>query len=202
MTDKPVEIAESGQPLTNPTLPSLPLRTAALSNRKPTRFDFRPEPADRAAIAAALGLLKLPDFRFRGALTPVGRYDFDLEAELTANAVQPCSVTLAPVPCTLSETVHRRFVADYIVPEAEEIEMVDDETEALPEVIDIAALASEALALALPLYPRAAGAELGEAVFAAPGTAPLVDEALKPFAGLAALAAQMKKTESGSSSDS
>lgn len=186
---------------TNLQLPSLPFRSAALSSRKPTRFDYKPEAADRAAIAAALGLLDLPSFRFHGALTPVGRHDFDLVADLTAKAVQPCSVTLAPVPCTLAEAVHRRFAADFTAPETEEAEMVDDEVEPLPEVIDIAALAAEALALALPLYPRAPGAELGSAVFAGPGVAPLGDAELKPFAGLAGLAEKMKKADSGPSSE-
>ena len=51
---------------------------------------------------------------------------------------------------------------------------------------------SVALALALPLYPRAPGAELGQAVFAEPGTAPLKDEDLRPFAGLAGLKAKLE----------
>jgi uncharacterized metal-binding protein YceD (DUF177 family) len=62
-------------------------------------------------------------------------------------------------------------------------------------VIDVAALGIEALALALPLYPRAPGAAFGEAVFAAPGVAPLTSESLRPFAGLASLAEKLKKPE-------
>jgi len=46
---------------------------------------------------------------------------------------------------------------------------------------------AEALALALPLYPRAPDADLGEAVFTTPGQAPMTHEAAKPFAGLADL---------------
>ena len=65
----------------------------------------------------------------------------------------------------------------------------------MPESIDVAAIGIEALALALPLYPRARGAEFAEAVFAAPGVAPLKSEDLKPFAGLAALADKLKKPE-------
>ena len=55
-------------------------------------------------------------------------------------------------------------------------------------MIDLAEVAAEALALALPLYPRAPGAELGTLVAAPDGVAPLSDADLKPFAGLAALA--------------
>jgi uncharacterized metal-binding protein YceD (DUF177 family) len=63
----------------------------------------------------------------------------------------------------------------------------DDSTEPLPEIIDLTEVLREALALALPLYPRAPGAELGEAVFAAPGAAPIRDADLRPFAALASL---------------
>lgn len=182
-------------------LPSLPLRSAQLSARKPTRFAFRPDADGRRAIADALGLIDLAFLSFEGELRPSGRSDFVLEAQLSAKAVQPCSITLAPVPARIDEKVRRRFEADYHPPEAEEAEMVDDETEALPDVIDLAAIAAEALALALPLYPRAAGVELGEAVFAAPGATPLAEPDLKPFAGLAGLAERLNKPDSGSSSE-
>ena len=36
-------------------------------------------------------------------------------------------------------------------------------------------------------FPRADGAELGRRTFAAPGVAPMTDEASRPFAGLAVL---------------
>ena len=52
-----------------------------------------------------------------------------------------------------------------------------------------------ALALALPLYPRAAGVELGEAVFTEPGLAPLREGDLKPFAALAGLVLKAKDSD-------
>lgn len=109
-------------------------------------------------------------------------------AHLTAKVVQPCSVTLEPVPATLEEDVVRHFIADWTEPDAEEIEMSEDDTsEPLPEVIDLGDVAMEALSLALPLYPRAAGAELGQVSVAPPGAEPIREDDLKPFAGLAAL---------------
>lgn len=182
-------------------MPSHPLRTQALSNRKPTRFDLAPDAAGRAAIAAVLGLLELPALRFKGELRPVGRQDFELVAEIEAAAVQPCSLTLAPVPCQIREAVHRRFVAEMATPEGDDVEMADPDTDPLPEVIDLAAIAAEALALALPLYPRAPGAALGEAIFAPPGVAPIKSEDLKPFAGLSALAEKLKTPDSDPSSE-
>lgn len=173
-----------------PDLPSLhdPLRTGSLSSRKPTRFDLKPDAADRRALADALGLLDLPEFRFRGEIRPSGRSDFRLEGDLTALAIQPCAITLAPVRTPVAEAVQRSYIADWTEPEGDEVEMPEDDTqEPLPEVIDLTLVAVEALELALPLYPRAEGAELGEAVFADLDTAPLRDSDLKPFASLAAL---------------
>lgn len=181
--------------------PTMQLRSRELSARKPTRFAFRPTAEERRVIADSLGLIDLPKFGFSGEITPRGRADFVLSADLWADVVQPCSVTLAPVPAHLEERVRRQYEADFHAPETEEAEMVDDEAEPLPEVLDIAAIAAEALALALPLYPRATGAELGEAVFADQGVAPLAAADLKPFAGLAGLAEKLKNRDSGSSSE-
>jgi uncharacterized metal-binding protein YceD (DUF177 family) len=173
-------------------LPSQPYRVAALPTRKPMRFTFAPDAAGRAALAAELGLLDLPELQLVGEIRAAGRSDYTLEAMLTARVVQPCSITLAPVPARLSEAVRRSYVRDYTLPDADEVELDDDSTDPLPEVIDVADVAREALALALPLYPRAPGAELGQAVYAEPGTAPLKDEDLRPFAGLAALKAKLQ----------
>ncbi len=109
--------------------------------------------------------------------------------------MQSCVVTLAPVPARIAEDVRRTFIEDMALPEGDEIEISEDDSlEPLPEVIDLIDVAREALALALPPYPRAPGAELGEAVFAAPGTVPLRDADLKPFAALAALARKGPET--------
>lgn len=188
--EQPPETAPAPAPYSHP------LRVASLATRKPTRFKLIPNAAERAALAATLDLLDLPKVAFIGELRPTGSRDFILEADLQADVVQPCSITLAPVPASVSEKVNRRYMANWIAPEGDEIEMPeDDSVEALPEVIDLGDVLTEALALSLPLYPRAPGAELGEAVFAEPGVEPLKDEALKPFAGLAALKAKLTGSE-------
>ena len=195
MPDKPAPAP--AEPATDAPLRH-PLRSASLSSRKPTRFDLRPDAATRAAVAAGLGLLDLPALRFRGEIRPTGRSDFVLEGELIAAIVQPCSVTLAPVPASIAEPVRRLYLADWQEPEGDEVEMPEDDSqEPLPEVIDPGAVALEALELCLPLYPRAPGVALGEASFAPPGAAPLRDEDLKPFAGLAALRDRLTPSEGG-----
>ncbi len=170
---------------------SHPLRVADLAARKPTRFDLAPDAAARGAMAADLGLSGLEKLNMRGELRPQGRGDWVLEATFGATVTQPCIVTLAPVVTRIEERVLRRYIADMPEPEGEEIEMPeDDSAEPLPAVIDLGAVLTEALALALPLYPRADGAELGTVSQAAPGAEPITDEATRPFAGLAEL---MKK---------
>ncbi|WP_413873635.1 YceD family protein [Albidovulum sp.] len=167
---------------------SHPFRVAALPARKATRFDLRPGDTALAAIAGALGLLGLGALNFRGELRPAGRRDWLLEADLEATVTQACIVTLAPVTSRVTERVIRRYVADLPEPEAEEVEMADETVELLPGVIDAGAVMVEALALALPPYPRAEGAEFAAAEARPEGASPLDDEeTTRPFAGLADL---------------
>lgn len=174
-------------------LPSLPFKVAAIAGRTSTHVRLRLSAAERKAVADALGLLDLPQIEFDGDIRPAGKRDLVLTGKLVAQVVQPCSVTLDPVTTAISETVQRRYLADYVDPDADEIEIPEDDSqEALPEVIDAAAVAIEALALALPMYPRAPGVELGEAVFTEPGKAALREGDLKPFAALAGLVLKAK----------
>ena len=169
-------------------LPSLTFRVISIAGRSATHFKFAPDAAARKTIAASLDLIDLPQMLFDGDIRPSGKRDMVLTGKLTALAVQPCSVTLDPVKTRIEETVLRRYLADFEMPQGEEVEIPEDDSiEALGEMIDAAAVAIEALALALPLYPRAAGVELGEVVVAPPDVEPLRDADLKPFAGLAKL---------------
>lgn len=167
---------------------SHPFRVADLAARKPTRFALEPDAAARGRIAADLGLLDLPQLALRGELRPQGRHDWLLSAELTATVVQPCVVTLAPVSTAIREEVVRRYLADLPEPEGEETEMPEDDTaEPLPAVIDAGAVLTEALALALPLYPRATEAEEVAVQVTEVGKTPMTDDDARPFANLADL---------------
>ena len=48
-------------------------RTGGLSPRKPTRFSYRPDAGERAAIAADLGLIALYALDLTGEIRPAGR---------------------------------------------------------------------------------------------------------------------------------
>lgn len=168
--------------------PALVFATRSLSNRKPTRFNWKPNSKERAYLARALDLQAVNSMSFTGELRPFGKQDFELKAELVADVTQSCVITLAPVPAQISEPVERRYVLGWQEPEADEFEIsAEDISEPLPDTIDLRDIAREALSLALPPYPRAQNAELGEAVFAEPGTEAMKDDDLRPFAALASL---------------
>ena len=155
------------------------------------RLDASPE--IRHEMAETLGLDALRKLRLTATLVPEGQADWRLEARLGATVVQPCVVTLAPVTTRIDTDVTRRYIADYVQPAASEAEMPEDDTaEPLPARLDLWAVAREALALALPDYPRAEGAELGDRNFTAPGIAPMTDDDAKPLAKLAALRDRLK----------
>lgn len=168
-------------------------RTGGLSQRKPTRFHWTPDAAQRAELARELELLALHRLEFTGQIDPAGRDEIRLHGTLTAAVDQACIVTLSPVTTEINEAVTRRYVADLPAPQGEEVEMPEDDgLESMPEVLDIVEIASETLMLALPLYPRASGAEFGEKLVAPAGAEPVHEVRDKPFAGLASLADRLK----------
>lgn len=170
-----------------------PLPALGAKARRERAFDLAPDAAARDRIVAHLGLIGLPALRFAGRILPQGRADLLLEGRLTAQAVQPCSVTLAPVAAGIDEPVRRLYLAEMPEPEGAEVEIPGDtDAEPLGPAVDPAAVAVEALALALPLYPRAPGADAVPLAAAPPGAEPLTDAPPKPFAGLAGLRDRLK----------
>jgi uncharacterized metal-binding protein YceD (DUF177 family) len=167
-----------------------PSHIIRLSDAKSSGHDFeiQPEKQELADIAGTLDLVDLRKVRFVGKLRPDGARDWRLDATLGATVVQPCRVTLAPVTTRIDEPVTRRYVADVDEVEVGEAEMPDDDSvEALPVSLDLNIVMREALALALPAFPRADDAALETSVFSEPGTKPMSDDDAKPFAGLAKL---------------
>jgi uncharacterized metal-binding protein YceD (DUF177 family) len=173
--------------MTDASLPRAAFPASQLLARKRTHVRLAPDARGRAAIAGVLGLIELPELTFEGTIEPEGQGDLRLEGALVARAVQACVITLAPVPAQIRAHVLRRYLADWPEPETEESEIPEDVAiEPLPRVIDVAAVAIEELALALPDFPRAPGAVLDPA-YAAEDPADDAPETAKPLAGLAAL---------------
>lgn len=177
-------------------IPTSHLRLADLATRKPTPFELTPTAPERAAIAADLGIVGIKKLRFTGTLVPQGRKDWTLNAVLGATVVQSCVVTLDPVTTRIDEPLTRLYTSEMPEIDASEIEMpVDDIVEALPETLDLVQVLIEALALALPPYPRAPDADLTDAVFTEAGKTPMTNDDAKPFAGLGALRESLEKKQ-------
>lgn len=170
------------------------LRVSGLAQNVATSFEILPDATTMAFLANELELSGLRKLRFLGQIKAHGTTDWELTGKLGATVTQPCAVTLVPVTTRIDVPVRRLFLRDYEEIEAPEAEMPeDDETERLGAWIDPEAVMIESLSLAIPDFPRAEGAELGEVVLTEPGVAPLTDEAAKPFAGLADLKSQMSR---------
>lgn len=177
-------------------LPQLLIRLSDLRNRAGSTLTLEPNAAECAAIAAELGIPAVRKLRFSGALSPIGRRDWRFEGQLGATVVQDCVVTLDPVTTRIDEPVLRTYLAELPDPEPGEVEMPqDDSVEPLPTVLDLGQVMIEALALALPIYPRAPGVAPLDLTVTEPGKTPLSADAVKPFAGLAGLRDALSKGE-------
>ena len=173
---------------------AMPLRVARLSRSAPTPFELRPELDVLRLLAGLLDVSHLRKLSFAGQIAAMPGGGWELTAHLGATLVQPCGVTLVPVTTRIDEPVARRFLPDYApLPDAEAEMPEDVDAEPLGPVIDPAAVMVEALALAVPAFPRAPGADLGEALFAAPGVQPMTDADAHPMAGLARLRDRLKR---------
>lgn len=155
------------------------LRVSHLNPRSPTAFSIRPDADTRDAIAQELGISALPALRLEGDIRPDGGNAWRLTATLDARVIQPCVVTLKPVKTNLSEQVQRIYSPHVATPEGDEIEMPDEALEPLGQFIDLSAVMIEELALALPEYPRAEGADLS-----LPPVEDTQPDTRRPFEGL------------------
>jgi len=177
-------------------LPTQSIRFAELPNRKRTQFNIQPDAAGRKALAEALDVLAVRKFVFQGAVVPVGKRDWRIEASLGATVSQACVVTLDPVTTRIDDLVERTFIAALPFPVETEIEVPeDDTTEPMPDTLDLVDVALEALALALPTYPRKDGITSEVIAVTEPGKKVMTDEDARPFAGLAALRAGLAKND-------
>ena len=123
-----------------------------------------PDAAERARMAAWLGVLELPRFNAAIRLARKGDDVYRYEAEFTAEIVQACVVTLEPVRSRHAGAVTRRYRVLAKAPRrpqrAVDIDISDDEE--APEVLsgsllDVVAPVLEELSLILDPYPRAPG---------------------------------------------
>ena len=167
-----------------------PMATARLNREAETPFRIAAEPDELVELARYLDVDRIDRLSMAGFISPAEDGGWRVRGRLVAKLEQPCVVSLAPIPTRHDAEIERLYMpADRLAPEVEVLVSHDerDAPDPFTDSIDPAELAVESLALMIDPFPRADGAELGRRTFAAPGVAPMTDEASRPFAGLAVL---------------
>jgi len=165
------------------------LKVSKLNNTVDYEFEEVPSENETTAMAALFDVVSIRKMRFSGRISPFEDAGWLLEGKLGATVSQNCVVTLERVRTRLELDV-RRIFTPMAAPDENEITLDashNDELEPLGKEIDLGLVAMEALALAIPEYPRIEGAELADGSFSPPDSADMAEEAPKAFAGLAAL---------------
>lgn len=158
------------------------------SVRERILFSLEPDADARAGLAQTLGIRGLRKLKLEGHLAPDGAQDLKLDARLGATVQQDCVATGNPVTIRIDEQVTRLYVHDLPVPEGDEVEMpADENADPLPTTLNLEEVLAEALALALPPWPRAKGVDPVSVSVSAPGNSPMTDEEARPFAALKSL---------------
>jgi uncharacterized metal-binding protein YceD (DUF177 family) len=137
----------------------------------------------REAIAKLAGLAALSRLDASFDVAHHGRSGLRVVGHVSATIGQTCVVTLEPIENEIDEPVDVVFAPAALPVHGadDEVEVpLDDEPEPLVDgSVDLGAIATELLMLAIDPYPRKP-----DAVFEAPGPG---DDAARPFAALAAL---------------
>jgi uncharacterized metal-binding protein YceD (DUF177 family) len=170
--------------------------TAALPFSRPIKVETLPRdgleqaieaaPAERAALAEANGLVDISELKATFLVKRAGkgaRVVGTLHAEIT----QTCVVSLEPFPATIDEPVDMRFAppparerpSGQGEPVVIDLDGDDPPDPIVDGKIDLGAIATEFLALALDPYPRKPGVE-----FSPPPEEAALDT---PFVALAAI---------------
>jgi uncharacterized metal-binding protein YceD (DUF177 family) len=147
-------------------------------------LDLEADAPTRAAVAAAAAVNEVPRLAASFDLARHGREGMHVVGTVFAQVVQTCVVTLDPVENEIEEAIDIVFVAPTALgPAAHEVnlgaEAVEPPETLIDGVVDLGAVATEFLMLAIDPYPRKPGA-----VFEPPQNP---DAGSHPFAALAAL---------------
>jgi uncharacterized metal-binding protein YceD (DUF177 family) len=146
------------------------------------RFELTADETTRDAVAAVAGLRSLPRLQAAFDVVRRGRDGLHVVGTVSARVGQNCVITLEPIEDDIETSVDLVFLP----PREQAAEESADAPEPLLEgSVDLGAVATEFLVLAVDPYPRKPGA-----IFHAPETA---DAGGHPFAALAAL----KKVQGG-----
>jgi uncharacterized metal-binding protein YceD (DUF177 family) len=147
------------------------------------RFELTADAQARAAVAKLAGVRDISRLEAVFEVGPYKQGGLRVQGDVSATVGQMCVVTLDPIENEIQEVVDLVLLPEAPAPAANatEVEVGDDDP---PEplvggTIDLGAIATEFVVLAIDPHPRKPGA-----VFEAPAAG---DAAAKPFAALAAL---------------
>lgn len=154
------------------------------------KIDLSPTADELGAIAKRLDLVSLDVLSGNISIRPEMGREVSAQGKITAEFVQNCVVSGDPVVQTITFDLVRRYSED-----ASEFNDLDDDDDIIGDpmdegpdpieggVLDVGEAAVEELALQIPAYPRAPGAEFNDILD------DIKDDELKPnpFAKLAAL---------------
>jgi len=165
----------------------LPLM-ASVASIPPGGKHYRIEPTEdeRAAIAAALGIVAVSALKAELYVRPAGAEAFSVRGALNATVVQTDVVTLDPVAQTVSEEIDLTLLPASDSPPRRRMEEAEAEIEVENADfyrgghIDLGSIVVEHLALGLDPYPRSPGVEF-------PGHIEAAEAPSSPFAALAKL---------------
>ncbi len=190
------QVKETAKPWPSP-IPKRPQETvlprrAACRSRAPTSFSLRPEVRERDALAHELGINGPRKLSFEGQIAPLGKRGW----RLSAHAGRDGRAALRRHARARRHADRRGDPAPLSYRPNRSASRKKAPRSRCPRTTRPSRWATSSRRVRrwpsrwpspCPLYPRADGAELGEAVFAEDGAEPLSDEDVKPFAGLAAL---------------
>jgi uncharacterized metal-binding protein YceD (DUF177 family) len=151
-------------------------------------FELVPDAATRAALARHVGLLALPVLRARLKVIPAGKGGVLVEGDLEASVRQTCVVSLEAFDAELREIITVRFAPKANAAPGLVVELGDEDPPdpLVDGALDLAAVVTEFLALAIDPYPRKPGA-----IFVPP--AETKDPSASPFAALGKLKGSQSK---------
>ncbi|HZV56938.1 MAG TPA: DUF177 domain-containing protein [Sphingobium sp.] len=139
---------------------SRPLRLNEVGDGTRERM-IEAESDERAALARRFGLLALDRLTARLHVVPE-ETSWLVRGTLSADLAQACVATGDSVPAHVEAPFVVRFVRDLDTPEAEEIELSDEDCDLMAlegERIDLGETVAQSLALNLDPYPRAPDAD-------------------------------------------
>jgi uncharacterized metal-binding protein YceD (DUF177 family) len=123
-------------------------------------FELEPDEATRVVLARHVGVLALPALRARLTVVPSGKGSALVEGEIAASVRQTCVVSLEAFEAPLREPVAMRFAPAAEPPPGLVVELGEEDPPdpLVGGAVDLAAVVTEFLALAIDPYPRKPGA--------------------------------------------